>query len=205
MAGNRRLPAWQRRAESTELVREAPRNASPREPHRIKPDKGGGNQFRAWTQKKRGRTSTLVGSDWAVAMTMPAAAPRRANSNYFGGSCGNHRSGRASAKVASWLGGATRHTLPRLSPLLGFASPRIFTPPGLAPFRTVCTCPQPEPILPNFGRNDPLINHLRIMRADGYDGERTKASLANPAARAERLPPRGVHARGRPESVKVAT
>ena len=89
---------------------------------------------------------------------MPAAAPRRANSNYFGGSCGNHRSGRASAKVASWLGGATRHTLPRLSPLLGFASPRIFTPPGLAPFRTVCTCPQPEPILPNFGRNDPLIN-----------------------------------------------
>ena len=131
MAGNRRLPAWQRRAESTELVREAPRNASPREPHRIKPDKGGGNQFRAWTQKKRGRTSTLVGSDWAVAMTMPAAAPRRANSNYFGGSCGNHRSGRASAKVASWLGGATRHTLPRLSPPLSRAPD--FHPSGARP------------------------------------------------------------------------
>ena len=65
----------------------ARRNASPRETHRIKPDKGGGNQSQAWTQEKRGRASALVGSDWAVAMTLPAAASRRANSNYFGGSC----------------------------------------------------------------------------------------------------------------------
>jgi hypothetical protein len=134
MAGNRRLPAWQRRAESTELVREAPRNASPREPHRIKPDKGGGNQFRAWTQKKRGRTSALVGSDWAVAMTMPAAAPAARTQIILEVVAGNHRSGRASAKVASWLGGATRHN-----------SPPSFTSavaiPGFSPFRGSPHCP----------------------------------------------------------------
>jgi hypothetical protein len=69
----------------------------------------------------------------------------------------------------------------------------------------VCTCPNPSRFYPNFGRNDPLINHPRIMRADQYDGERTETSLGNPAARPQRLPPRGIHARGRPESVQAAT
>src|ERR1700686_5288525 len=66
---------------------EARRNTSPGETHRIKPDKGGGNQSQACTHEKRGAGSAPGGGDWAVAMTVPAAASRRANSNYFGGSC----------------------------------------------------------------------------------------------------------------------
>ena len=141
MAGNPRLPAWQRRAESTELVREAPRNASPREPHRIKPDKGGGNQFRAWTQKKRGRTSALVGSDWAVAMTMPAAAPAARTQIIL-----------EVVAVTTDLGARLLKLLPgwagphaTLSPVfhLRCRDPRIFTLPGLAPLKRVFARPYP--------------------------------------------------------------